>query len=85
MVPHESKRSGNTQFEKRIEAILGSFLNLDWKFGLFLIFPICIPRFALVLNANETGNYGFIGLIMLLSAVVPVVFLNKMAETRQEF
>ena len=51
--------------------------KFDWKFGLFLILLICIPRFALVLQANATSNYGYIGLIMLISAITPFVFLNK--------
>lgn len=53
------------------------FFKPDWKFGLFLLLIICIPRFALVLNANETGNYSSIGVIMFISAIVPFVFLNK--------
>lgn len=51
--------------------------NFDWKFGLFLIVLVCIPRFALVLQANQTGNYGPIGAIMFVSALVPFIFLNK--------
>ncbi len=49
----------------------------DWKFGLFLILIVCIPRFALVLQANVLKNYGSIGLIMLISAILPFVFLSK--------
>ncbi|MGK2864692.1 MAG: lysostaphin resistance A-like protein [Chitinophagaceae bacterium] len=37
---------------------------------------LCIPRFILVLKANETGNYSLIGLVMLVSALTPFVFLN---------
>lgn len=51
--------------------------KLNWKFGLFLILLICVPRFILVLKANQTGNYAFIGAIMFLSALVPFIFLNK--------
>lgn len=51
--------------------------SFDWKFGLFLIFIVCIPRFILVLNANETANYSYIGLIMTVSAIAPFVFLSK--------
>ncbi|KPM47656.1 CPBP family intramembrane glutamic endopeptidase [Jiulongibacter sediminis] len=51
--------------------------KFDWKFGFFLILLICIPRFVLVLNANQTGNYGPIGAIMLISAIVPFIFLNR--------
>jgi membrane protease YdiL (CAAX protease family) len=51
--------------------------NFNWKFGLFLILIVCIPRFILVLNANASGNYGSIGLVMLISAIAPFIFLTK--------
>ncbi len=51
--------------------------NFNWKFGLFLILTVCIPRFFLVLNANATQNYSYIGLIMVISAIVPFIFLSK--------
>jgi uncharacterized protein len=51
--------------------------NFNWKFGLFLILMVCIPRFILVLNANASGNYSYIGMIMVISAIVPFIFLNK--------
>jgi membrane protease YdiL (CAAX protease family) len=54
--------------------------SFDWKFGLFLILIICIPRFILVLQANIEGNYGSIALIMLTSALLPFVFLNKSGQ-----
>jgi uncharacterized protein len=50
--------------------------TFNWTFGLSLILAVCIPRFWLVLTANVTGNYGFIGLIMVLSALTPFVFLS---------
>ncbi|MBP6431461.1 MAG: CPBP family intramembrane metalloprotease [Ferruginibacter sp.] len=53
------------------------YFNFNWKFGLFLILIICIPRFILVLYANSTGSYGSIGLIMTISAIAPFVFLTK--------
>lgn len=53
------------------------FFGFNWKFGLFLILILCVPRFYLVLNANETGNYSLIGLVMVISAIVPFVFLSK--------
>ncbi|HTE27575.1 lysostaphin resistance A-like protein [Flavitalea sp.] len=49
----------------------------NWKFGLLLIVIVCVPRFILVLYANTTGNYGSIGIIMLVSALAPFIFLNK--------
>jgi len=51
--------------------------KFNWKFGLFLILIVCIPRFILVLQANASGNYGSIGLIMLISAISPFIFLTK--------
>ncbi len=53
------------------------FFVFNWSFGLFLIFIVCIPRFILVLNANASGNYGSIGLIMTISAIAPFIFLSK--------
>ena len=52
-------------------------IRLNWKFGLFLILLICVPRFILVLQANQTGAYNLIGLIMFISALLPFVFLNR--------
>ena len=49
----------------------------NWKFGLLLVIIVCVPRFILVLYANTTGSYGSIGIIMLVSALVPFIFLNK--------
>ncbi len=57
--------------------IWNRFFSLNWKFGLFLLLTICIPRFILVLNANETGNYSIIGLVMFISGLAPFIFLNK--------
>lgn len=52
-------------------------LSFNWKFGIVLIAIICIPRFALVLHANQTGNYSMIGILMVVSALIPFVFLSK--------
>ena len=51
--------------------------SFNWKFGIFLILIVCIPRFILVLNANASGNYSSIGLIMTISAIAPFIFLSK--------
>lgn len=51
--------------------------KFDWEFGTFLIALVCIPRFFMVLHANQTGNYGPIGAIMFVSALFPFIFLNK--------
>ena len=58
------------------------FFVFNWKFGFFLILIICIPRFILVLNANASGNYGSIGLIMAISAVLPFIFLSKQGREK---
>ena len=51
--------------------------QFNWIFGFILLLAVCVPRFILVLNANVTGNYGNIGIIMTISAIVPFIFLSK--------
>jgi len=63
--------------ENELRLVWNRFFVLNWKFGLFLLLIVCVPRFILVLNANETGNYSSIGLMMIVSALVPFIFLNK--------
>jgi uncharacterized protein len=64
-----------------LRPIWSKIFSFNWKFGLFLILVVCIPRFVLVLHANASGNYGAIGLIMLISAFAPFVFLSKFGRT----
>ncbi|MCO5723892.1 CPBP family intramembrane glutamic endopeptidase [Robiginitalea marina] len=68
--------------ETELKPFWDKFFKFDWKFGFFLIALICIPRFILVLQANQTGNYGPIGAIMFVSAFVPFIFLNKYGRKR---
>lgn len=63
--------------ENELRQFWGRFFDFNWKFGLFLILIICVPRFILVLNANETANYRYIGLIMSISALAPFIFLSQ--------
>ncbi len=63
--------------ENELKPFWRKFFGFNWKFGLFLILAVCIHRFLLVLNANETANYRYIGLIMLVSAVAPFIFLSR--------
>jgi len=63
--------------QNELRPFWSKLFSFNWKFGLFLILIVCIPRFILVLNANTTGNYGSIGLIMFVSAIAPFVFLTK--------
>ncbi len=66
--------------DKELKAFWSKFFDFNWKFGLFLILVVCIPRFVLVLNANSSGRYGSIGLIMTISAIAPFVFLTKLGR-----
>lgn len=63
--------------ENELKPFWSKLFNFNWKFGLFLIFIVCIPRFVLVLEANSTGNYAYIGLVMAISAIAPFIFLSK--------
>lgn len=65
---------------KELRSFWRRLFSFNWKFGLFLILLVCIPRFILVLYANTSNNYGFIGLIMLVSAIFPFVFLTKQGQ-----
>jgi hypothetical protein len=51
--------------------------EFNGSFGLALILAVCIPRFALVLSANMTGNYSGISVIMVISAMAPFLFLSR--------
>lgn len=63
--------------ENELRPFWNKFFQFNWKFGLFLILIVCVPRFFLVLNANATGNYSAMGLVMLISALAPFIFLNR--------
>lgn len=51
--------------------------SFDWQLGLFLLIVICVPRFYIVLLANETASYNNIAIMMVISTLLPFVFLNK--------
>ena len=63
--------------ENELRPFWKRIFSFNWKFGLFLILIVCIPRFILVLNANASGNYSAIGMIMFVSAIAPFIFLSK--------
>ncbi|MEH7889607.1 CPBP family intramembrane glutamic endopeptidase [Elizabethkingia meningoseptica] len=63
--------------ENELKLFWRRYFTFNWKFGLFLTLFICILRFFLVLDANKTANYSYIGLIMVISAIVPFIFLSK--------
>jgi uncharacterized protein len=62
---------------KELKPFWNKFFPFDWKFGLVLVLSVCLTRFILVLNANMSGNYGYISLIMIISAIAPFIFLSK--------
>lgn len=66
--------------QKELRPFWNKLFDFNWKFGLFLIIVICIPRFLLVLRANVIGNYSSIGLIMFISAIVPFLFLSRYGQ-----
>ena len=68
--------------ENELRPFWQKYFAFNWKFGLFLILIVCIPRFLLVLHANATANYRYIGLIMFLSALAPYLFLNKFGRRK---
>jgi len=59
-----------------LRPIWKNLFAFNWKFGLLLIFLVCAPRFILVMNANATKNYGYIGLVMIISGLAPFIFLT---------
>jgi uncharacterized protein len=63
--------------ENELRPIWTKIFQFNWKFGLFLVLIVCIPRFLLVLHANALGNYSYIGLVMVISAIAPFIFLGK--------
>ncbi|MBT8256850.1 MAG: CPBP family intramembrane metalloprotease [Bacteroidia bacterium] len=60
---------------------MGSFrinaLKFNWQLGLSLILIFGLPRFFLVLQANQTGNYNFTSLIFVLMALTPFILLTR--------
>lgn len=58
------------------------FFKFNTRFGLLLLLIVCIPRFLLVLQANVSGRYGMIGLIMLVSALAPFIFQTRYGRER---
>jgi uncharacterized protein len=63
--------------ESELRSFWKKMFGYNWVFGIFLILFICVPRFILVLKANASGNYSYLGMIMVISAIIPFIFLNK--------
>ncbi|RYY53008.1 MAG: CPBP family intramembrane metalloprotease [Chitinophagaceae bacterium] len=63
--------------DKYLRKYWSRFMAFGWKLGLALILLVCVSRFVLVLQANTSGNYAVIGIVMLLSAIIPFILLNR--------
>ncbi len=63
--------------KNELKPLWSNIFRFNWKFGLFLILLICIPRFILVLHGNTIGNMQFVGITMLIMSIAPFIFLNK--------
>jgi membrane protease YdiL (CAAX protease family) len=77
MIKNPTSKKPHYLMENELRPFWSRNFSFNWKFGLFLILIVCIPRFILVLNANASGNYSYIGMIMVISAIVPFIFLGK--------
>lgn len=65
------------QYGSDIPGSLARPSRLTVRLGILLAVAVCIPRFYLVLLANRTGSYFFIGLIMLVSGLLPFAILDR--------
>ncbi len=68
--------------ENELRPFWRPYFGFNWKLGFFLLLIICIPRFILVLHANATATYNYIGMIMIISALTPFLFLNSHGRKR---
>jgi len=62
---------------QELKPLWNRIFKFKWGFALVLVLVVCITRFFLVLDANKSGNYGLIGIVMLISAITPFIFLTK--------
>lgn len=53
-----------------------------WILGLVLIFVWGIPRFAIVLSANVSGDYSLVSIIFLSMWIAPWIFLTKYGRSK---
>lgn len=72
----------NDNNRNELSSFWNKYVDFDWRFGLGLLLVICIPRIILVLNANVTGVYNQVGLVMLISGVIPFIFLNAYSRNQ---
>jgi membrane protease YdiL (CAAX protease family) len=68
--------------ENELKSFWRTFFSFNWKFGLFLILLLCIPRIILVLHGNVIGNMQFVGISMLVLTIAPFIFLSKYGKKK---
>lgn len=52
-------------------------ISYNWKLGVFLILLFGIPRFIMVLDANQSGGYGNVSIIFMIMWIIPFILLSK--------
>ena len=63
--------------ESMFKTWTGNRLTFNSRLGLALILVFGIPRFLVVLQASQTGNYGLTSIIFILMIMLPYVLLTK--------
>lgn len=59
-----------------------SLFSYNYKFGLTLILLLGIPRFIIVLQANQNGSYNLVPIIFLIMLMLPFILLSKIGRTQ---
>lgn len=62
-----------------------SKLRFNWQTGLFFIVLLSVPRFWIVLKANQSGNYNFTSLVFVIMILLPFVLLTRKGRERIGF
>lgn len=60
-----------------LRKIWSNLFEFNWKFALFLILLLGIPRFILTLNANISGNYRLVSWFFVFIWFTPFIFLTR--------
>src|SRR5256885_16203051 len=60
-----------------LQSFWGKFFQWNGLFGFVLILLFGIPRFIVVLQANQTGNYRYVSLIFIMMWIAPFVLLTR--------
>lgn len=60
-----------------LKPIWQKYFRLDWRLGLGLILIFGVPRFIIVLQANQNGDYRFTSIIFLVMWIAPYILLTR--------